>query len=189
MIGCQSRWASALLAELEQAGYLGKRPGAPPVRRLVVADQWAKIPPALLNLDVPPLALRVYAAIRARCRPARRARRVEEVKAPGRFTWALLAKWTGGCSLRSIGRALRWLRRAGLLTWPREWRGDRRLPDWFVVRLWHPVRRVLKAAGFGRARTAGFGRAPKGGSNEVTTAAAPPPFTLPKPARGDPLPA
>ena len=76
VIGCQSRWASALLAELEQAGYLGKRPGAPPVRRLVVADQWAKIPPALLNLDVPPLALRVYAAIRVRCQPeTRRARK------------------------------------------------------------------------------------------------------------------
>ena len=74
-IGCRSRRASALLAELEQAGYLGKRPGAPPVRRLVVADQWAKIPPALLNLDVPPLALRVYAAIRARCRPRRAASR------------------------------------------------------------------------------------------------------------------
>ena len=94
VIGCRARWASALLAELEQAGYLGKRPGAPPVRRLVVADQWAKIPPALLNLDVPPLALRVYAAIRARCRPEKR--RVEEVKAPGRFTWALLARWVGG---------------------------------------------------------------------------------------------
>ena len=187
VIGCRSRRASALLAELEQAGYLEKRPGALPVRCLVVADQWAQIPPALLNLDVPPLALRVYAAIRARCRPEKR--RVDEVQAPGRFTWALLAKWAGGCSLRSIGRALRWLRLAGLLTWPREWRGDRRLPDWFVVRLWRPVRCMLRAAGFGRARTAGFGRAPKGGSNEVTTAAAPPPFTLPKPARGDPLPA
>ena len=187
VLGCRSRRASALLAELEQAGYLEKRPGAPPVRRLVVADQWAQIPPALLNLDVPPLALRVYTAIRVRCRPE--TRRDKEVQAPGRFTWALLTRWAGGCSLRSIGRALRWLLRAGLLTWPREWRGDRRLPDWFVVRLSHPVRRVLKAAGFGRARTAGFGRAPNGGSNEVTTAAALPPSTLPKAARGDPLPA
>ena len=107
--------------------------------------------------------------------------RVEEVKTPGRFTWALLARWVGGCSLRSIGRALRWLRRAGLLTWPRKWRGQRRRPDWFVVRLWRPVRCVLKAAGFGRA--------PKGDNNEVSTAAAPPSGTLPKPARGDPLPA
>ena len=187
VLGCRSRRASALLAELEQAGYLEKRLGSPPVRRLVVADQWAQIPPALLNLDVPPLALRVYAAIRVRCRPE--TRRVEEVKAPGRFTWALLTRWAGGCSQRSIGRALRWLRKAGLLSWPREWRGARRLPDWFVVRLWHPVRRVFKAAGFGRARTAGFGRTPNGGSNEVTTATAHPSFTFPKPARGDPLPA
>ena len=126
VLGCRARRASALLAELKQAGYLEKRPGAPPVRRLVVADRWAQIPPALLNLDVPPLALRVYTAIRVRCRPE--TRRVEEVKAPGRFTWALLARWAGGCSLRSIGRALRWLRREGLLTWPREWRGERRLP-------------------------------------------------------------
>ena len=187
VLGCRSRRASALLAELEQAGYLEKRPGSPPVRRLVVADQWAQIPPALLNLDVAPLTLRVYTAIRVRCRPE--TRRVEEVKAPGRFTWALLARWAGGCSLRSIGRALRWLRREGLLTWPREWRGERRLPDWFVVRLWHPARRVLKAAGFGRTRTAGFGRAPNGGSNGVSTAAAHPSYTLPKSARGDPLPA
>ena len=187
VLGCRARRASALLAELEQAGYLKKRPGYSPVRRLVVADQWAQIPPALLNFDVPPIALRTYAAIRVQCRPEKR--RAEEVKAPGRFTWALLARWAGGCSLRSIGRALRWLRRAELLTWPREWRGERRLPDWFVVRLWHPVRRVLKAAGFGRAMAAGFGRAPKGDSNEVTRAAAHPPSTFPKPVRGDPLPA
>ena len=187
MIGCRARRASALLAELEQAGYLEKRPGASPVRRLVVADQWVQIPPALLDPDVPAITLRVYTAIRARCRPA--SRRVEEVKAPGRFPWALLARWAGGCSLRSVGRALRWLRRAGLLSWTREWRGQRRLPDWFVVRLWHPVRRVLKAAGFGRARTAGFGRAPNGDNNEVTITAALPPTTFPKPARGDPLPA
>ena len=174
VLGRRSRRASALLAELEQAGYLEKRPGSPPVRRLVVADQWAQIPPSLLNLDVPPLALRVYTAIRVRCRPE--TRRVEEVKAPGRVTWALLARWAGGCSLRSIGRALRWLRQAGLLTWPREWRGERRLPDWFV---WHPVRRRLKVAGFGRNRTAGFGRAPNGGSNEVSTAAAHPSSILP----------
>ena len=188
LLGCRSRRASALLAELEQAGYLEKRPGAsPPVRRLVVADQWAQIPPALLELDVPPLALRVYTAIRVRCRPE--TRRVEEVKAPGRFTWALLARWAGGCSLRSIGRALRWLRQAGLLSWPREWRGERRLPDWFVVRLWHPVRRVLKAAGSGRAKSAGFGRAFNDDSDEVSRAAAHPSYTLPKSARGDPLPA
>jgi len=186
VLGCRSRRASALLAELEQAGYLEKRPGSPPVRRLVVADQWAQIPPALLELDVPPLALRVYTAIRVRCRPA--SRRAEEVKAPGRFTWALLARWVGGCSLRSIGRALRWLRREGLLTWPREWRGDLRQPNWFVVRLWHPVRRRLKAAGFGRAKSAGSGRASNDGSTEVSTAAAHPSDTLSKPARGDPLP-
>ena len=186
VLGCRLRRASALLAELEQAGYLEKRPGAPPVRRLVVADQWVQIPQALLNFDVPPNALRVYTAIRARCRPE--TRRAEEVKAPGRFTWALLARWAGGCSLRSIGRALRWLRQAGLLTWPREWRGERRKPDWFVVRLWHPVQRVLKAAGFGRARSAGFGRASNDDNNEVSIAAAHPSSTLPKPARGDPLP-
>ena len=186
VLGCRSRRASALLAELEQAGYLEKRPGAPPVRRLIVADQWAQIPPALLEHDVPPLALRVYTAIRVRCRPE--TRRVEEVKAPGRVTWALLARWAGGCSLRSIGRALRWLRQAGLLTWPREWRGDLRQPNWFVVRLWHPVRRRLKAAGFGRAKSAGSGRASNDGSTEVSTAAAHPSDTLSKPARGDPLP-
>ena len=79
--------------------------------------------------------------------------------------------------------------REGLLTWPREWRGERRLPDWFVVRLWYPARRVLKAAGFGRARSARFGRVPNGSSNEVSTAAAHPSSILPNLVRGAPLPA
>jgi len=64
VLGCRARQASALLAELEQAGYVEKRPGTPPVRRLIVADQRAQ--PAPLNLDVPPIALHdssVYSTI------------------------------------------------------------------------------------------------------------------------------